>query len=82
MTFSVLAECRQIERTLSEFPSFITEMMYPQLTRKFAEMIWGYKSAYFCSDPRLEDIERANSLCIAMFRSVLTPYVYKDDDVC
>jgi hypothetical protein len=80
MTWSVLAECRQIERSLSEFPYSIIEMMSPQLTRKFAKMIgaYDYETRYF--DSRLDNEERHKSVCTAMFRSVLTPYVYTDDD--
>jgi hypothetical protein len=80
MKWSVLADCRQIERSLSEFPYFIIEMMSPQLTRKFAKMIEEYNDDYPDFNPRFDSVGRHISLCIAMFRSVLTPYVYNYDD--
>jgi hypothetical protein len=80
MTWSVLAECRQIERNLSEFPCFMIEMMSPQLTRNFAELIWGYSSDYRREyNGKFDNEETHKSVCIAMFRSVLTRYVYKYD---
>jgi hypothetical protein len=80
MTWSMLAECRQIERSLSEFPYLILEMTSPQLTRKFAKMIKAYTYEYRYLEPRFWTEESRKSVCIAMFRSVLTPYVYKYDD--
>jgi hypothetical protein len=79
MKWSVLAECRQIERSLAEFPSLKIEMMSPQLTRKFGEMIGIYNFEYRYVYLSFDNEERHNSLCTAMFRSVLTPYVYKYD---
>jgi hypothetical protein len=79
MTSNVLVACLQIERSISEFPYSIIEMMSPQLTRKFAEMIEFYNYEYRYSNPRFGIEERHNNVCTAMFRSVLTPYVYKYD---
>ncbi|PNF26387.1 hypothetical protein B7P43_G17334, partial [Cryptotermes secundus] len=69
----ILAECRQIERSLSEFPYFVIEMMSPQLTRKFADMIINYK----LKPTAFWEKESRRILCSAMFRSVLTPHVYE-----
>jgi hypothetical protein len=74
MRWSVLAECRQIERTLSQCSDSVIKMMSPQLTIKFAWMIEGF-------DRRFWNGGRHSSLCIAMFRSVLTHYFYKYDDL-
>jgi hypothetical protein len=54
--------------------------MSPQLTRKFAEMIGEYDFKYPNSDHTFDNEEKHKNVCIAMFRSVLTPYVYKYDD--
>ncbi|PNF41062.1 hypothetical protein B7P43_G07664 [Cryptotermes secundus] len=78
-TLRVLAECRQIERSLSELPHIIIEMMSPQLTRKFADLIYDYDKTSYLKQSFWNQ-ESRNSLCIAMFRSVLTPHIYKYDD--
>jgi hypothetical protein len=54
-------------------------MVSPQLARKFAEMMDNYNDKIRYLNPRFGN-EEHNSLCIAMFRSVLTPYLYKYDD--
>ncbi|PNF28291.1 hypothetical protein B7P43_G05442, partial [Cryptotermes secundus] len=77
---NVLAECRQIKRNLSAFPYFVIEMMSPQLTRKFADMIYAYKDKTSQLKHRFWNKESRNSLYIAMFRSVLTPHVYEYND--
>jgi hypothetical protein len=80
MRWSVLAECRQIQQSLSEFPCFILEMMSPQLTKKFANMIETYNVYYRHEyNGKFDNEESHKSVCIAMFRSVLTRYVYKYD---
>jgi hypothetical protein len=79
-TSSVLAECHQIRRSLSECPYFVIEMMSPQLTRKFADMIANYKSNYCYIRNLFWNTESRSSLCSAMFRSVLTPHVYRYND--
>jgi hypothetical protein len=43
-------------------------------------MIEAYNDEYRDFDPRFDSVERHISLCIAMFRSVLTSYVYKYGD--
>jgi hypothetical protein len=80
MTWSVLAECRQIKRSLSELPYLTIEMMSPQLTSEFAEIIGYYILQYRNFPLGFRNEERHNSLCTAMFGSVLTSYVYKYDD--
>jgi hypothetical protein len=75
----VFAECREIQRSLSELPYFFREIVSPQLTSKFADMIDNYNDKIRYLNHRFWN-EEHNSLCIAMFRSVLTPYVYSYDD--
>jgi hypothetical protein len=75
---SVLRECHQMQRSLSDLEHSIIEMMSPQLTRKFADLITKYDST-FCKLNLLNE-EEHNKLCIAMFRSVLSPYVYQYND--
>jgi hypothetical protein len=70
-----LQEC-QIERSLSEFPNFVKEIISPQLTRKFADIINNYNYKFRYIPHIFWDRESWNSLCCAMFRSVLTPHVY------
>jgi hypothetical protein len=55
-------------------------MMSPQLTRKFADMIRDYNRKVIDIEARFGNEEEHENLCVAMFRSVLTPYVYKYDD--
>ncbi|PNF28904.1 hypothetical protein B7P43_G01811 [Cryptotermes secundus] len=76
----VLAECRQIERSLSELPYFVIQMMSPQLTRKFADMIINYNYKHQDIPIVFWRRKRRRSLCSAMFRSVLTPHVYEYND--
>jgi hypothetical protein len=71
---SVEAECREIKRSLSDLPHSLLEIISPQLTRKFTYII-----APFNRKMRSLEIEH-NRLCTAMFRSVLTPYLYEYHD--
>jgi hypothetical protein len=81
---SVEAECQQIKRSLSDLPYSLLEIISPQLTRKFEYMIYDYhrntRSFKFILPNIKLFIKVHNSLCTAMFRSVLTPYLYKHDD--
>jgi hypothetical protein len=79
-TRSVLRECRQSQRSLSELEHSIIEMMSPQLTRKFADIINNYNFTVRELKLRFWNEEEQNSLCLAMFRSVLTAWVYQYDD--
>ncbi|PNF33102.1 hypothetical protein B7P43_G15751 [Cryptotermes secundus] len=79
-TRSVLAECCQIRRSLSELPYFVIEMMSPQLTSKFADMIINYDNKHQYKQNAFWDRESHSSICSAMFRSVLTPHVHEHND--
>jgi hypothetical protein len=68
---SVEAECREIKSSLSELPHSLLEISSPQLTRKFTYII-----AHFNLKMSSLELEH-KSLCTAMFRSVLTPYLYE-----
>jgi hypothetical protein len=78
-TWSVLRECRQIQQSLSELPHGLLEMMSPQLTRKFANIIRNYNSTVRKLKSRFWEEEHI-SLCVTLFRCVLTPYVYQYND--
>jgi hypothetical protein len=54
-------------------------MMSPQLTRKFAEMIDDYNDKIRNEKPRFWNEEIHKRMCTAMFRSVLTRYLYEYD---
>jgi hypothetical protein len=76
---SVMGECCQIEIfvELSDLPSSLREMMSPQLTRKFANLIRNFNSKVRKLNLSFwNEVEHYN-LCVAMFCSVLTPYVYQ-----
>jgi hypothetical protein len=55
-------------------------MMSPELTRKFINIIKNYRYHYRYIPHNILDRVSWNSLCCAIFRSVLTPYVYKYND--
>jgi hypothetical protein len=80
MRLSVLGESLQMERSLLELPYTLIEIMSPHLTRKFAEMIENYHYKFRELEPTIVKEEEHENLCIAMFRSVQTPYVYEYDD--
>jgi hypothetical protein len=76
----VFRESREIQRSLSELPCSLQEMMSPQLTRKFADLITKYDSTVRKLNLRFWKKAKHDSLCLAMFRSVLTPYIYEYDN--
>jgi hypothetical protein len=58
----------------------LLEKMSPQITRKFADMIDFYYHKISFFHHILWNKKKHISLCAAMFRSVLTPYLYEYDD--
>jgi hypothetical protein len=70
-------ECREMESVLSDLPYVCKKIFCPHLAIVFASIIDNYDRSVRALVPIFWNEERHISLCLAMFRSVLTPYVRK-----
>jgi hypothetical protein len=76
---NVMKECREMAEEISKLPPGILKLLSPRLPKKFAKLINTFDRNSRRFPRHFRSIRRHVSLCKALFRSVLTRFVYKFD---